>query len=478
MRKFLTTPIYYVNAEPHIGSAYCTLATDFLARYYRKKLGKDHVFFLTGTDENSQKTVEAADKAETEVFLYLEKMSQHWRDTWDTLGVSYDDFIRTTEERHVGTVQELVQHMIKKGDIYKGSYKGKYCTGCETFLKESDLDESGNCPAHKKPPIDLEEENYFFKLSKYEKPLLEWYAKNPNWLRPAKRRNEILSFLNEGLEDISVSRETASMGIPMPQDDLHKIYVWIDALINYYSAVQEKGRSVFWSDAVHIIGKDITRFHCVIWPAMLMSAGVRLPAGVFAHGFFTVNGEKMSKSLGNVISPLELSRSYGNDALRIGLLSAFEFGNDGDFSRAHFDSIYNSKLAGGLGNLFNRVLVLIEKFLDGKKPTSSSLDISKTRMEIEAAFENYELKKAIDLYFSIVDDANQLLNETEVWKLAKVDLPKAETVFADLLVYLEFLAEYAEVFLPEKASEMNHMLGDSEKIGPAGVLYPRVSMEP
>lgn len=477
MRKFLTTPIYYVNAEPHIGSAYCTLATDLLARYHRKKLGNDNVFFLTGTDENSQKTVEAADKEGQEIYSYLEDMSNRWRATWDEIGVSYDDFIRTTEERHVETVHDLLNRMLANGDIYKGTYKGKYCTGCETFLKDTDLDENGHCPDHKKPPVDLEEENYFFKLSKYQKPLLDWYEKNPEWLRPAKRKNEILAFLNEGLEDISVSRETASMGIPMPKDDFHKIYVWIDALINYYSAVQGKGRFPFWSDAFHIIGKDISRFHCVIWPAILLSAGIRLPAGVFAHGFFTVNGEKMSKSLGNAISPIELSQTYGNDALRIGLLSAFEFGNDGDFSREHFDVIYNSQLAGGIGNLFNRVLVLIDKFLDGEKPKASTKDMTESREKIEEAFEKLELKKAIDSYFSVVGDANQLLNETEVWRMAKTDLEGAKVVFADLLVYLEFLAEYATVFLPEKAPDIQAMLGDASKIGKAGVLYPRVTIE-
>ena len=263
----------------------------------------------------------------------------------------------------------------------------------------------------------------------------------------------------------------------MPNDDRHKIYVWFDALINYYSAVKTDELEHFWPSAFHIIGKDITRFHCVIWPAMLMSAGIELPKKVFAHGFFTVNGEKMSKSLGNVISPLELSETYGNDALLIGLLSAFEFGNDGDFSRDHFDSTYHTKLAGGIGNLFNRVLVLIHKFLDDTKPTPSKKSLDVFRIEIERSFEQCELKKAIDAYFSVVDEANQLLNDTEVWKLAKVDLEKAKEVFADLLVSLEFLAEYAEVFLPEKADRMQEMLGDDECIGTPGVLYPRITIE-
>ncbi|MCL4170405.1 UNVERIFIED_CONTAM: hypothetical protein GTU68_016531, partial [Idotea baltica] len=293
-------------------------------------------------------------------------MAKKWQETWDTIGISYSDFIRTTEERHIETVQNMLQTIMDTGDIYKGTYKGKYCTGCERFFKDSELDEDGNCPDHKKPPVELEEENYFFKLSKYEDQLLEWYEKNPDQLLPGKRKNEVLQFIKDGLEDVSVSRETAEFGIEMPQDAMHKIYVWFDALINYYTGIQPDDRQEFWHDVTHIVGKDITRFHCIIWPAMLLSAGVSLPTNVFAHGFFTINGEKMSKSLGNVISPVTLSEKYGNDAVRTGLLSSFEFGNDGDFSLEHFDQFYHTKLAGGVGNLFNRVVTLVHKFLDGQ----------------------------------------------------------------------------------------------------------------
>lgn len=474
MRKYFTTPIYYVNADPHIGSAYCTLATDTLARYWRKKIGKESVFFLTGTDENSQKTVDAASKAGQDVDMYLKKMADQWEHTWKTIGVSQDDFIRTTEERHIKTVQELIRTIQDKGDIYKGMYKGLYCTGCETFLKEADLDENGHCPAHKSPPEQLEEENYFFKLSKYQKPLLEWYEKHPQWLQPTKRKNEILSFINEGLEDISVSRETATMGIEMPDDSLHKIYVWFDALINYYTVTQEQDREDFWQDVVHIVGKDITRFHCVIWPAMLMSAGISLPKQVFAHGFFTVNGEKMSKSLGNAISPLELSDKYGNDALRVGLLSSFEFGNDGDFSLEGFDQMYKTKLAGGVGNLFNRVIVLLHKFLDGKRVqgVNTAFDKAKRWEDFSKKVEEYTLKGAIDLFFATVSEANQLLNETEVWKKAKEDLEGAKIIFAELLEYLEVLTDMAEVLLPEKAVLMREMLGEKDFVGATTILYP------
>ena len=471
MKKYFTTPIYYVNDVPHIGHAYCTLATDTLARYWRKKLGKENVFFLTGTDENSQKTVDAAKKAGKPIPEYLEEMAKIWRTTFETIGIEFDDFIRTTEERHVKKVHEIFTKIHANGDIYKGKYVGKYCHGCETFLKESELDENGCCPDHKTPPVDLEEENYFFRLSKYEKPLLEIYEKNPSFLEPESRRNEVLSFIKSGLEDISISRETSEFGISLPLDENHKVYVWFDALINYLSGLPEGENSEFWPEAVHIVGKDITRFHCVIWPAMLLSAGIKPYKQVFAHGFFTIDGEKMSKSLGNSVSPVELAKKYGNDALRMGLLSSFEFGNDGDFSLEHFDDFYRTKLAGGVGNLFNRVTVLIHKFLDGKKPQENQ-ESEIRNQEFEKLFEEKKLKSAIEHFFGVVDSANELLNKTEVWKLAKEDLDASKEVFATLLQKLEELVDMAEILLPETAPRMKKMLGDREKVGEPEILFP------
>ncbi len=471
MKKYFTTPIYYVNDVPHIGHAYCALATDTLARYWRNKLGKENVFFLTGTDENSQKTVDAAKKAGKPIPEYLEEMAKIWRTTFETIGIEFDDFIRTTEERHVKKVHEIFTKIHANGDIYKGKYVGKYCHGCETFLKESELDENGCCPDHKTPPVDLEEENYFFRLSKYEKPLLEIYEKNPSFLEPESRRNEVLSFIKSGLEDISISRETSEFGISLPLDENHKVYVWFDALINYLSGLPEGENSEFWPEAVHIVGKDITRFHCVIWPAMLLSAGIKPYKQVFAHGFFTIDGEKMSKSLGNSVSPVELAKKYGNDALRMGLLSSFEFGNDGDFSLEHFDDFYRTKLAGGVGNLFNRVTVLIHKFLDGKKPQENQ-ESEIRNQEFEKLFEEKKLKSAIEHFFGVVDSANELLNKTEVWKLAKEDLDASKEVFATLLRKLEELVDMAEILLPETAPRMKKMLGDREKVGEPEILFP------
>ena len=475
MKKiYLTTPIYYVNDIPHIGHAYNILATDTLARYWRKKLGRENVFFLTGTDENSQKTVDAAAEKNQEIYEYLDEMSKNWKTTWEKIGIDFDDFIRTTEERHINTVNKIFNTIYENGDIYKGKYEGLYCTGCEAFKKETDLDEEGHCPDHKKAPEKLSEDNYFFRLSKYEKPLLKLFEND--LLLPKKRRNEMVSFIKSGLEDVSISRESAEFGIKLPIDEKHKIYVWFDALINYYSAIQEDNRIDFWNYSHHIIGKDISKFHTIIWPAMLLSAGITPPKSVFAHGFFTIDGTKMSKSLGNVVNPLDLSEKFGNDALRIGLLSSFEFGNDGDFAVRNFEDFYRTKLAGGVGNLFNRVIVLIHKFLDDKKPINSEqLTPNNKQLEIFNNYlENKKLKSAIDHFFSVVDSANELMNETEVWKLAKTDTKEANKVFAELLGKLEILTQMAEVILPESAPKMKKMLGNDEKVGKAVILFERV----
>ena len=426
-----------------------------IARYWRKKLGKENVFFLTGTDENSQKTVDAAMEAGEGIMDYLDGMAMCWKNTWEKLGIEFDDFIRTTEKRHQKTVHDILSVIHGKGDIYKGKYEGLYCTGCEAFLKQSDVDENGHCPHHKKAPKKVEEENYFFRLSKYQDELLALFEKNPKLLEPEKRRNEVLSFIKSGLEDISISRENAEFGIPLPWDKTHKIYVWFDALINYRSGCPDEE---FWANTLHLLGKDITRFHCVIWPAMLLSAGIDTPAEEFAHGFFTVNGEKMSKSLGNVIAPLDLAGKYGNDAVRLGLLSSFEFGNDGDFSQDQFHDLYNKKLAGGIGNLFNRVTVLIHKFLDGKNPAGSIEGSDEKWEAFSKLMEEKRPREGGEQLFKAMDEANELLNSTEPWKLAKTDLPAAEKVFAQLVPILATIAQMSEILLPETAPKMWKMI--------------------
>ncbi len=470
-KKYFTTPIYYVNDIPHIGHAYNILATDTFVRYWQTKIGKENVFFLTGTDENSTKTLEAAEKKNMSVDLYLEEMSQNWKSTWENIGIKFDDFIRTTEDRHTKKVQEVLQKIFDNGDIYKGEYKGLYCSGCETFLKEEDLDENKHCPDHKKAPEELCEENYFFRLSNYSDKLLELFKND--LLLPQKRKNEMVSFINSGLEDISISRENIEIGIPFPFDKSHKTYVWVEALINYLSGCPDES---FWKNVTHIVGKDIIKFHTIIWPAMLMSAGIEIPKQIFAHGFFTVNGVKMSKSLGNVINPIEISEKYGNDALRVGLLSSFEFGNDGDFSISRFQDIYRAKLGGGAGNLFNRVIILIHKFLEDKKPQNINFEPKRTpEWKTFATFlEEMKIKSAIDFFFKTVDETNQLLNDTEVWKLAKKNPEEASVIFAQLLKKLEILTEMSEILLPESFVKMKKMLGDDKKVGTAEILFPAI----
>jgi len=471
---YLTTPIYYVNDVPHIGHAYCTLATDVLARFWRKNIGAENVRFLTGTDEHSIKTVQAAEKAGKSVEVYLEEMANNWRTTWENIGVSFDDFIRTSEDRHKKVVQEIFQKIYDNGDIYEGVYKGLYCSGCEAFLKTTDLNEKGECPHHKKPPEKLEEKNYFFRLSKYTKPLLELFRKNPQFLEPESRRKEILSFINSGLDDVSVSRETAEIGIPLPIDPSQKVYVWFDALINYFSAIKNTPHELFWPYANHIIGKDITRFHAVIWPAMLMSVGIEPPQQVFGHGFFTIDGEKMSKSLGNVVSPVELAQQFGKDTVRLGLLSSFEFGSDGDFSLSDITQFHNDKLANGIGNIFYRVLVLCHKFLGGAKPIVLQSKRNEHWKNFSALMQEKKIKSAIDYFFQVMDQTNELMNKTEVWKLVKTDPEAAKKIFAELVDALETLVDISQVLLPESAPTLRKMIGEGSELGEPKILFERI----
>ncbi len=476
--KYFTTPIYYVNGDAHIGTAYTTLAADTLARYWRAQLGPDNVRFLTGTDENSQKTIDAAAAAGLAVGPYLNQMAQRFRDCWDTLGIAYDDFIRTTEPRHHHHARALLQKMYDQGDIYAGEYVGLYCTGCESFLKENELDEHGHCPHHQRPPQQIKEQNYFFRLSKYSDQIIALLE--GGLIQPESRKNELLAFVRAGLEDISISREGAQIGISCPWDESHKVYVWTEALINYYSAIADTPHEHFWPSAIHLMGKDITRFHAVIWPALLLSAGLPVPQLVFGHGFFTVDGTKMSKSLGNVIEPLTLSEKYGNDAVRVGLLSAFEFGNDGDFSQQTFHQLYQTKLAGGIGNLFHRVITLVNKYYDGVKPTTDLPAEVKSHTDTlkatyHRAFTDYKLKTAIDTLFAVVDTANQHLNDTEPWKAFKVDPEATKDIFTVQLHYLTVITELAAPLLPEAHQTMHSILQpDQPTVTPSQILYARL----
>ncbi len=458
---FVTTPIYYINDVPHIGHAYATFAADILARYHRAK--GDKTFFLTGTDENSQKTVVAAKKAGKNIDLYTNEIAKKWEATWKKLGISNDDFIRTTEKRHKKTVGEIFKKINRKGDLYKGEYKGLYCVGHESFLKRDDLDEKGFCPDHKTKPDQIVEKNYFFKLSSYQKPLLEHFEENPDFVQPRERYNEVVSFIKSGLQDISVTRETQKWGIPAPNDPKQVIYVWFDALINYISADPKK-----WPVDIHIIGKDILRFHAVIWPAMLLSAGHKLPKKVFAHGFFTVNGTKISKSLGNAIDPIAISEKYGIEALRYYLFKEIPFGNDGDFSFKRLEEVYNADLANGLGNLVARISKLLE--INDVNISELKQKPNKFSPEVESSLENLEFNQALNFIWENIKAVDLYLQDKKPWEKSRLG---KNVIWQTLINRLLEITYDLKPFLPETASEIESRFS-KPKIKSAAPLFPRI----
>lgn len=459
---FVTTPIYYVNDVPHIGHAYATIAADVIARYHRA-IG-DETFFLTGVDENSQKTVLAAAKAGKDIVSYTEELAAIWKQTWKKLRIKNDDFIRTTEERHKRVVLDFFKKIESSGDIYKGKYEGLYCVGHEAFLKESELDQNGFCPDHKTRPEHLVEENYFFKLSKYQEKLLDFYKNNPNFVEPLERFHEVKKFVEGGLQDISVTRSTQKWGIPAPNDPTHVIYVWFDALINYISAKPEH-----WPADLHLIGKDILRFHAVIWPAMLLSAGYSLPKKIFAHGFFTVDGEKISKSLGNSIDPTKIAQEYGNDTLRYFLLHEFPFGNDGDFSFERLREVYNSDLANGLGNLVARVAKLAETLdLNGTPFPQKPLLDSSFRIHLD----RIELLEGLNYIWDKIRSTDKSIEATKPWELLKKDREKATAVVENLIRQIVEIQELLIPFLPETADKIAKQFS-AAKIKSEAPLFPR-----
>jgi methionyl-tRNA synthetase len=460
---FVTTPIYYINDVPHIGHAYATFAADILARFHRAK--GDDTFFLTGTDENSQKTVVAATKSKKEIKGYTNELAEKWKSTWKKLDISNDDFIRTTEARHKKLVNEIFEKINTSGDLYKGKYEGLYCVGHEAFLKEDDLDEGGLCPDHKTKPDHIIEQNYFFRLSKFQKILLEHFEKNPQFVQPEERYNEVVSFIKSGLQDISVTRETQKWGIPAPNDPRQVIYVWFDALINYASADPNR-----WPADIHVIGKDILRFHAIIWPAMLLSAGYKLPKKIFAHGFFTVNGTKISKSLGNAIDPTAISEKYGTDALRYYLFKEIPFGNDGDFSLRRLEEVYNSDLANGLGNLISRVAKLCEtaKLKVGVWPRKINFDV-----KYKKAIGNLEFQNTLNLIWLKITNADRLIDKTKPWELIKKDKQKANEVLTKLAGQIRDMQPLLLPFLPETGEKIKKQFS-GPTIRSNKPLFPRM----
>ncbi|PLX72180.1 MAG: methionine--tRNA ligase [Desulfuromonas sp.] len=488
---YITTPIYYVNDVPHIGHAYTTIACDVLARYKKERGYK--VYFLTGTDEHGQK-VEKAAQANGETPLELaDRVVKRFQSLWEKLNIDNTDFIRTTQERHKKAVEEIFRRIEAKKDIYLGEYEDWYCTPCETFWTEKQLLD-GNCPDCGRPTDKLREESYFFRMSKYQDALLEHIEKNPDFIQPRTRRNEILSFIKEGLRDLSISRTTFNWGIPVPGNDKHVIYVWFDALTNYISSLgfpddPDGNFKDFWPCNVHVIGKDILRFHTVYWPTFLLAAGIPLPEKVFAHGWWTVEGQKMSKSLRNVVEPNMLVDKYGVDAIRYFLLREVPFGLDGDFSHTALVHRINSDLANDHGNLVSRSTAMVNKYFDGVLPQPGADEEVDTELKqifnnavatVDQHMNNLAFNKALQAIWELVSAANKYIDDTAPWALAKDDSQKERlgTVMYNLLEAVRLIALYTAPFMPETGAKVLALLGDSEESDVTDVRFDWGGLKP
>lgn len=497
---YITTPIYYPSSNFHIGHCYTTVIADAIARYKREK-GYD-VFFLTGTDEHGQKIQKKALEAGLTPKEYVDRIVADTKELWKELGITYDKFIRTTDEDHVEIVQKIFKKLYEQGDIYKGAYKGQYCTPCESFWTESQLVD-GKCPDCGREVNEVSEEAYFFKLSKYQDRLEQYLETHPDFIEPASRKNEMINnFIKPGLEDLCVSRTSFNWGIPVDFDDSHVVYVWIDALSNYITALgyltnNDSNFKKYWPADLHIVGKEIVRFHTIIWPIMLMALGIELPKKVFGHGWLVIDGGKISKSLGNYRDPREYTKEYGVDAVRYFLLREVPFGSDGNFSEEALITRTNGDLANVLGNLVNRTLGMCNKYFDGYVPKQNELnDLDNNLIEyamnipqiVESKIDILDIPAALETIIELFRKCNKYIDETMPWVLAKEeDKSRLETVIYNLLAAIKHGAVALRPFLPTTAAAIFEQLNISDsnisefsslvsgtKLGVAKPLFMRI----
>ena len=487
---YLTTPIYYVNATPHLGHAYTTIVADAMARYHR--LAGDDVRFLTGTDEHGDKIAQAAAKAGVKPRAYTDGISAKFRETWQRLGITNDDFIRTTEERHKTVVQQILQALWDAGEIYLGKYGGNYCFGCERFYTEKEIVD-GKCPDHQTPLTWIEEENYFFKMSKYQGWLMAYINARPDLIRPERYRNEILGFLRDPLQDLSISRPRTRLewGIPLPFDDKYVTYVWFDALINYVSALGQPGGDTFkryWPHVEHLIGKDILKPHAIYWPCMLKAVGLDVFRHLDVHGYWNIGGGKMSKSIGNVVEALALTDKYGHDAFRYFLMREMTFGLDADFSEEALVGRLNADLANDLGNLVSRATTLLAKAEPTDNPQLAVLEAERevrttaddARQRVERAMEQFAFHRALEAIWEFIGAVNRYIDTTQPWALAK-DPAKASVlnrVLATLADSLRFLGIILAPFLPDAAAKIRRAIGDGREPSLANAAMGRINTIP
>ncbi len=480
VKKFyVTTPIYYVNDKPHLGHAYTTLAADVLARYHRS-LGDD-VFFLTGTDEHGDKVAASAMAANLEIQEFVDENAKAFESAFRALDISNDIFMRTTLPSHADAVHKFIDKLYKANALYKGTYEGLYCRGCEDFYTEKDLVD-GKCPIHKTSPELVKEDNWFFHLEEYLPKVRALIETNALRIEPEARRNEVLALIDQGLNNFSITRQRVEWGIPFPYEDGQKIYVWVEALMNYVSAIgygaDEAEYTKWWPADLHLMAKDILKFHAVYWPAMLLAAGEELPRRIFAHGFFTLNGTKMSKSLGNVLDPNDLIAKYGVDATRFLLLSQFRFGSDGDIRPSVLAEQYEAHLVNGLGNLVARTAKMIEQYCDGQVDRTLELDQQSTALveKYQEEMTKLHLQGALTTIQSFVTAIDEEIDAAKPWVLVKTDEAGVRNHLSRWAKSLLALAGLVEPFLPETGKRIREAFS-AEKITKGEGLFPRLKLE-